>query len=1047
MARQKLLLDRYRIIEAIGSGGYGTVQHTYDTRLKRDVAIKSIPLSEADLARARLLATEARLAELLAENEGMALAATDEAQALAALMGDDTQFSPALSAEMDEANSGAPASVVVQEALAGESGDAESGVAASGVEDAGHAVATAEAVELAPWEEEPAASLGQPQSVQPQEAAVRTTDVSEIIAAPAGAWSIDFSESSADREMGESRDQRVGVPSDFADTAEVESAVEDEDDDDAAFEAEFQRKLARSRHASPAQVSAPALSVAPESFSSNDGFESAASQYAPGAGTSSQVESGSLWVPSEPAFFQERERLSAKHKRVHEAIRGAVFEPAPADPLTVAQGTDGATGAEAVAPSAQGMPEITFEPEVPVGSRATDPWDADSGRGATGIDGDVAAASAGAVAVDDAVAFVPQTIAEVAPVDEDAAFALDSTAAAVMPGEPFPSASEQGEGESLAVSSGEAMVPQAAWEQLQTTSEQPQSSNDLATLSESIELDDDDLFDHIPGLEEARTAAQLSDPHIVTVYDCEVHNNVAYIIMEYVEGKTLTALLREAGDSITLDLVAAVVDAIALALEAAQAGNVLHLDIKPDNVLVNTQGIVKVTDFGLARLVEGGEPGSTNGGTIGYMPPEQMNLEDLDARTDEWALAAITYEMLSGTNPFIVPSLDDAEQAILEAELVYPSLCWDDLSTQADDIVFRALDPDPEERYSSAGAFADALVPLLGNSETGVELLADLVQGREEEPEEEKAPPKPAVPLVDRLGPWGGAAIGRILSALTCAFMAAVALANVNIGSTADAGVYGLATHFPIIYWACVAACCAAGAVFPSVGALVVFVLLGLVYVFNGAYLLGIALIVITILWWRYVGSLGIAQSACVLLEPLAGAVGFGALSPVMAGVFLPIIQSLATAAFAAFGALCFACLGSADLMNWDAMVNLRFAGLDLQAVFIHVATLPQTWCVAVSWVACAGLYSLFCARGTRSFDIAGSLVAAFVLLAGVCVAAGFGSAGASGSALLWGLPTPMALAGALIPGLLGVVCALMGVPDRARLAPEEWELDDEPAE
>ena len=78
----------------------------------------------------------------------------------------------------------------------------------------------------------------------------------------------------------------------------------------------------------------------------------------------------------------------------------------------------------------------------------------------------------------------------------------------------------------------------------------------------------------------------------------------------------------------------------------------LHLDIKPANVLINRQGEVNVTDFGLATLADANGTGRAGGGTIGYMPPEQMRSEALDARCDEWALASLTYEMLVGDNPF-----------------------------------------------------------------------------------------------------------------------------------------------------------------------------------------------------------------------------------------------------------------------------------------------------------------------------------------------------------------------------------------------------------
>ena len=247
---------------------------------------------------------------------------------------------------------------------------------------------------------------------------------------------------------------------------------------------------------------------------------------------------------------------------------------------------------------------------------------------------------------------------------------------------------------------------------------------------------------HLPGLDEARTAAKLADPRIVTVYDFEVRGRVAYLIMEYIEGVTLTQLLAAYPDYLTLDIVAAVFSSVAGALAKAHAAGVLHLDIKPDNILVNAQGQVKVTDFGLATLADASGAGTTGGGTIGYMPLEQMRREHLDARADEWALASVAYEMLTGDNPFRVAGLDAAEAAIEDAELVLPSLCWEDLDEQADDVVFYALDPDRDERYDSVSDFAEELEKFLGDAELGASQLQLIVAdalGLAEEDEEDEA--------------------------------------------------------------------------------------------------------------------------------------------------------------------------------------------------------------------------------------------------------------------------------------------------------------------
>ena len=145
---------------------------------------------------------------------------------------------------------------------------------------------------------------------------------------------------------------------------------------------------------------------------------------------------------------------------------------------------------------------------------------------------------------------------------------------------------------------------------------------------------------------------------------------------------------------------------------------------------MNGKGQAKVADFGLAALMDATGSGTTGGGTIGYMPLEQMRQEPLDVRTDEWALASLTYEMLTGSNPFFADDLDAAEEAIEEAELVLPSLCWDELDAEADEVMFAALDPDMDERYEDVAAFAAALSPYLGNAKKGKRVLADIVNGK-----------------------------------------------------------------------------------------------------------------------------------------------------------------------------------------------------------------------------------------------------------------------------------------------------------------------------
>ena len=495
----------------------------------------------------------------------------------------------------------------------------------------------------------------------------------------------------------------------------------------------------------------------------------------------------------------------------------------------------------------------------------------------------------------------------------------------------------------------------------------------------------------IPGLDEARTAAILSDPSIVTVHDFEIQDSTAYLIMEYVEGMTLTELLRDHDDRLTLDVVAAVFDAVAHALEVAHENGVLHLDIKPDNILINASGQVKVTDFGLATLADAQGFGVAGGGTIGYMPLEQMRQESLDARCDEWALASVTYEMLAGENPFLAPNLFQAQEAIEDGELVLPSLCWDNLDPAADDPIFYALDPEREERYESVADFAEELSPFLGDPAKGRAELADIVAGPEEEEEPEPQPREPGIPLRDRITPellfFGSHACGAAGSAL----LAFVALQNIS-------QTEGFANP---LFWGLLLLIALAGALRPHLGALLGFVSLSAMLVMCGVPAAGCVLLAGTGVWWWYLGRAGDAIANAALATPLAGAIGLGPLGPLAAGFVLRPVAAMATAAFQVLCGFMLAGLGSASFMGWDVLATWHFstAAFASDAVIDRMAAMltePGTWIMAASWVLAAGACALLRWRPTRLFASFGVLAGAAVLVAGFVLAAVCGSPSAS---------------------------------------------------
>ena len=470
-------------------------------------------------------------------------------------------------------------------------------------------------------------------------------------------------------------------------------------------------------------------------------------------------------------------------------------------------------------------------------------------------------------------------------------------------------------------------------------------------------------------LDEARTAAMLSDQNIVAVYDFETHNHTVYLIMEYVEGLTLSELLRDHDEELSLDIIAAVLEDVAHALSTAHENQVLHLDIKPDNVLINRNGQCKVTDFGLATLADSQGFGTAGGGTIGYMPPEQMQQGNLDASCDQWALASIMYEMLSGSNPFVAPDLKKALAAIEDAELVLPSLCWDGMDPGIDDVIFTALDPDRDERWASVRDFKDELMPYLGDPEAGHRALAAIVNG--EDPADDDGG--------DGAGGsrWGARPLfyrtSHIFSCLSAALLVAVACLNVP----AIGGV------FSPPFWIIVIACAAAGAWKEHLAPLLGLIAFGVVFVADQQYGPGIFLIAATAVWWFFIGRKGVAQANSLLAFPVLGAFGAAPAAPLVCGVTLPVGHAIVNAAFGSAIAFVLAGLGSQSIFGWYVPVHWNFAGADVGAnVLVLLQTVP-VWCVVISWLLAAIAVSLCNLPGRRWLSIVGIVVGAAILIAG----------------------------------------------------------------
>jgi eukaryotic-like serine/threonine-protein kinase len=208
-------------------------------------------------------------------------------------------------------------------------------------------------------------------------------------------------------------------------------------------------------------------------------------------------------------------------------------------------------------------------------------------------------------------------------------------------------------------------------------------------------------------LREARLAARLSHPNIVAVYDAGADNGVPFIVMEYVEGETVSDLLRRRGRLEPAEAVAFALQACA-GLETAHDAGLVHRDIKPQNLLVTADGTLKIGDFGIARSLDGTQltQAGTVLGTAGYLAPEQAAGEQATAAADIYALGAVLYELLTGRPPYEADSLAELFVKQTEGSITPLRELAPAVPARLEDAVMHALARAPEYRPESAVAFA-----------------------------------------------------------------------------------------------------------------------------------------------------------------------------------------------------------------------------------------------------------------------------------------------------------------------------------------------------
>src|SRR5205085_667563 len=225
--------------------------------------------------------------------------------------------------------------------------------------------------------------------------------------------------------------------------------------------------------------------------------------------------------------------------------------------------------------------------------------------------------------------------------------------------------------------------------------------------------------------QEARAASALNHPNIITIYEIGQVEQTRYIATEYIAGQTLRALLRQS--ELPLDKVLDVAAQVAGALAAAHEAGILHRDIKPENIMVRPDGLLKVLDFGLAKLTEKDEGGRMKAegkvaplfhpssltlhpstepgvvmGTARYMSPEQARGQEVDARTDIFSFGVVLYELLTRQAPFVGATTSDVIAAVLKSEPAPLTNYVPTIPRELERIVTKALRKERAERYQTS---------------------------------------------------------------------------------------------------------------------------------------------------------------------------------------------------------------------------------------------------------------------------------------------------------------------------------------------------------
>ena len=225
---------------------------------------------------------------------------------------------------------------------------------------------------------------------------------------------------------------------------------------------------------------------------------------------------------------------------------------------------------------------------------------------------------------------------------------------------------------------------------------------------------------------EAQSAAGLEHPNIVNIYDVGSEEGLYYIVMEYVEGITLKTYIEKKGQLSFKESVSIAIQ-VARGIEAAHNKQITHRDIKPQNIIISTEGKVKVTDFGIARAASSNTISSDVMGSVHYSSPEQARNGFVDGRSDIYSLGIVMYEMVTGRVPFDGDTTVAVAIQHLQEEMVPPSNYAPNLPISMEKIILKCTQKNPDRRYQTIEELLNDLRRALVNPDEDFVVIAPLV--------------------------------------------------------------------------------------------------------------------------------------------------------------------------------------------------------------------------------------------------------------------------------------------------------------------------------